>query len=72
MGVSPLRFIWRLFLSATDIEAEGLKAAIIKFENLVEGLPLRRQGPKCQGASGTIGKAGGGSTPLRIANNFMS
>jgi hypothetical protein len=30
-----------LILGSTDIEAEGLKAAIIEFENLVEGLPLR-------------------------------
>jgi hypothetical protein len=42
-----------LFLSATDIEADSLKAAIIEFENLVEGLPLlgendRRQGPKIE------------------------
>jgi hypothetical protein len=45
--------LMNLFLSATDIEAEGLKAAIIEFENLVEGLPLlgendRRQGPKIE------------------------
>ena len=30
-----------LIQGSTDIEAEGLKAAIIEFENLVEGLPLR-------------------------------
>jgi hypothetical protein len=42
-----------LIQGSTDIEAEGLKAAIIEFENLVEGLPLlgdndRRQGPKIE------------------------
>ena len=39
-----------LIKGSTDIEAEGLNAAIIEFENLVEGLPLlggndRGQGP---------------------------
>jgi hypothetical protein len=47
------RDLMDLFLSSTDIEAEGLKAAIIEFESLVEGLPLlgendRRQGPKIE------------------------
>jgi hypothetical protein len=42
-----------LIKGSTDIEAEGLKAAITEFENLVEGLPLlgendRRQGPKTE------------------------
>jgi hypothetical protein len=42
-----------LIQGSTDIGAEGLKAAIIEFENLVEGLPLleendRRQGPKIE------------------------
>jgi hypothetical protein len=42
-----------LIQGSTDIEAEGLKAAITEFENLVEGLPLlgdndRRQGPKTE------------------------
>src|SRR5215813_1059378 len=42
-----------LIQGSTDIEAEGLKATIIEFENLVEGLPLsgendRRQGPKIE------------------------
>ena len=42
-----------LIQGSTDIEAEGLKAAIIEFENLVEGLPLlggndRGQGPKIE------------------------
>jgi hypothetical protein len=42
-----------LIRGSTDIEAEGLNAAIIEFENLVEGLPLlgendRRQGPKIE------------------------
>jgi hypothetical protein len=57
-----------LIQGSTDIEAQGLKAAINEFENLVEGLPLlgdndRRQGPKtkCRGASRTIG--GGGRMP---------
>ena len=40
-----------LIKGSTDIEVEGLKAAITEFENLVEGLPLlgendRGQGPK--------------------------
>ena len=42
-----------LIRGSTDIEAEGLNAAINEFENLVEGLPLlgendRRQGPKIE------------------------
>ena len=42
-----------LIQGSTDIEAEGLNAAIIEFENLVEGLPLlagndRGQGPKIE------------------------
>jgi hypothetical protein len=42
-----------LFQGSTDIEAEGLNAAINEFENLVEGLPLlggndRGQGPKIE------------------------
>ena len=42
-----------LIRGSTDIEAEGVKAAIIEFENLVDGLPLlgendRRQGPKVE------------------------
>ena len=42
-----------LIQGSTDIEAEGVKAAITEFENLVEGLPLlgkndRRQGPKIE------------------------
>ena len=42
-----------LIRGSTDIEAEGLKAAIIEFENLVEDLPLlggndRGQGPKIE------------------------
>ena len=42
-----------LIKGSTDIEAEGLKAAITEFENMVEGLPLlgendRRQGPKTE------------------------
>ena len=42
-----------LIQGSTDIEAEGVKAAITEFENLVEGLPLlgdndRRQGPKTE------------------------
>jgi hypothetical protein len=42
-----------LIQGSTDIEAQGLKAAINEFENLVEGLPLlgdndRRQGPKIE------------------------
>jgi len=39
-----------LIRGATDIEAKGVRSALIEFENLVEGLPLlgendRRQGP---------------------------
>ena len=42
-----------LIKGSTDIEVEGLKAAITEFENLVEGLPLlggndRGQGPKIE------------------------
>ena len=42
-----------LIQGSTDIEAEGLNAAIIEFEGLVEGLPLlgendRGEGPKIE------------------------
>ena len=42
-----------LIRGATDIEAKGVKSALIEFANLVEGLPLlgendRRQGPKIE------------------------
>ena len=42
-----------LIKGSTDIEGEGVKAAITEFENLVDGLPLlgendRRQGPKVE------------------------
>ena len=45
-----------LIQGSTDIEAEGLKAAIIEFENLVEGLPLlggkrSRTGPEDRSAA---------------------
>ena len=54
-----------LIKGSTDIEAEGLKAAIIKFENLVQGLPLlggndrdKARRSKCRRASPTIGVGG--------------
>jgi hypothetical protein len=42
-----------LIQATPDIEAKGVKAALIEFENLVEGLPLlggndRRQGPEIE------------------------
>jgi hypothetical protein len=45
--------LMELISASTDIEAEGVRAAVTEFQNLVEGLPLlggndRRQGPKIE------------------------